>query len=144
MTLTLAIPEEHAGARLDAALAALLPQQSRAQIQRLIKDGKVQVTGIRPEKIKASLPVEAEQEVVVDVPAPSPPRHSRSRCRSIVHEDDALLVLDKPAGLVVHPAPGHADGTLVNALLLHVDDLPASATSAAPASSIVSTRTPPA
>ena len=72
MSETLTIPEEHAGTRLDAALAALLPQQSRSQIQRLIKDGRVQVTGVKPEKVKASLPVEAAQEIVVDVPAPAP------------------------------------------------------------------------
>ncbi|HET9704640.1 MAG TPA: S4 domain-containing protein, partial [Vicinamibacterales bacterium] len=124
MTLTLAIPEEHAGSRLDAALAALLPQQSRAQIQRLIKDGKVQVSGIRPEKIKASLPVEARQEVVVDVPAPAPAAaQPQPLPLAIVYEDADIVVIDKAAGMVVHPAAGHASGTLVNALLHHVRDL---------------------
>ena len=124
VTLTLAIPEEQAGARLDAALAALLPQQSRSQIQRLIKDGKVQVAGVRPEKVKASLPVEAQQEVVVDVPAPTPAAaQPQALPLDIVYEDADIVVIDKAAGMVVHPAAGHADGTLVNALLHHVDDL---------------------
>jgi 23S rRNA pseudouridine1911/1915/1917 synthase len=124
VTLTLAIPEEHAGARLDAALAALLPQQSRSQIQRLIKDGKVQIDGVRPEKIKASLAVEAQQAVVVDVPAPGPAAaQPQALPLAIVYEDADLVVIDKAAGMVVHPAAGHADGTLVNALLHHVDDL---------------------
>ncbi len=124
MTLTLAIPDEQAGARLDAALAALLPQQSRSQIQRLIKDGKVQVTGVRPDKVKASLPVDAQQEVVVDVPAPLPAAaQPQPLPLDIVYEDTDLVVIDKAAGMVVHPAAGHADGTLVNALLHHIDDL---------------------
>ena len=123
-TVTLAIPDEHAGSRLDAALAALLPQQSRSQIQRLIKDGRVQIAGVRPEKIKASLPVEAAQEIQVEVPAPAPATaEPQALPLDIVYEDPDLVVIDKAAGMVVHPAAGHADGTLVNALLHHVDDL---------------------
>jgi 23S rRNA pseudouridine1911/1915/1917 synthase len=121
---TLTIPDEHAGTRLDAALAALLPQQSRSQIQRLIKDGRVQVTGVKPEKVKASLPVEAAQQVVVDVPAPvAPAATPQALPLVIVYEDHDIVVIDKAAGMVVHPAAGHADGTLVNALLHHVEDL---------------------
>jgi len=124
VTLTLAIPDEQAGIRLDAALAALLPQQSRSQIQRLIKDGKVQVGGVRPEKIKPSLPVEAQQEITIDVPAPTPAAAlPQALPLDIVYEDSDIVVIDKAAGMVVHPAAGHADGTLVNALLHHVDDL---------------------
>ncbi len=99
MTTTLAIPDEQAGARLDAALAALLPQQSRSQIQRLIKDGKVQVAGVRAEKVKASLPVEAQQEVVVDVPPPAPTAaQPQALPLDIVYEDaDSWSSTRRPA-----------------------------------------------
>jgi 23S rRNA pseudouridine1911/1915/1917 synthase len=122
--VTLTIPDEQAGARLDAALAALLPQQSRSQIQRLIKDGRVQVAGVRADKVKASLPVEGGQEIAVDVPPPAPAAaEPQALPLAIVYEDADIVVVDKAAGMVVHPAAGHADGTLVNALLHHVDDL---------------------
>ena len=122
--MTLTIPGEQAGARLDAALAALLPQQSRSQIQRLIKDGRVQIAGVRADKVKASLPVEAGQEVAVDVPPPAPATaEPQALPLAIVYEDADVVVVDKAPGMVVHPAAGHADGTLVNALLHHVDDL---------------------
>jgi 23S rRNA pseudouridine1911/1915/1917 synthase len=119
---TIVIPEEHAGERLDQALAALLPQQSRSRIQRLIRDGHVVVDG--SSDVRASQAVAAGQEVTVDVP-PAAPAHAGPQAipLDIVYEDADLLVIDKPAGLVVHPAAGHADGTLVNALLHHVGDL---------------------
>ena len=122
--MTLTIPDEQAGARLDAVLAALLPQQSRSQIQRLIKDGRVQVAGVRADKVKASLPVEAGQEVAIDVPPPAPATAvPQALPLDVVYEDGDIVVVNKAAGMVVHPAAGHADGTLVNALLHHVDDL---------------------
>ncbi len=121
-THTIVIPEEQAGQRLDAALAALVPQQSRSQIQRLIKEGLVRVRGVRA--VKASLPVEAGQEVQLDIPAPGPAAAApQALPLDIVYEDADLVVVDKAAGMVVHPAAGHADGTVVNALLHHVDDL---------------------
>jgi 23S rRNA pseudouridine1911/1915/1917 synthase len=122
--VTLTIPDEQAGARLDAALAALLPQQSRSQIQRLIKDGRVRIAGVRAEKVKASLAVEAGQAVDVDVPPPAPATTAAQALPlDIVYEDADVVVVNKAAGMVVHPAAGHADGTLVNALLHHVGDL---------------------
>jgi 23S rRNA pseudouridine1911/1915/1917 synthase len=122
--VTLTIPDEQAGARLDAVLAALLPQQSRSQIQRLIKDGRVQVAGVRADKVKASLPVEAGQEVAIDMPPPAPAAAvPQALPLDVVYEDGDIVVVNKAAGMVVHPAAGHADGTLVNALLHHVDDL---------------------
>ena len=113
---------EHEGARLDVALAQLFPQFSRSFVARLIDEGRVIVD--RVPAAKASLRVVAGQEVSVDVPAPAPAGVvSQDLPLTILHEDADLVVIDKPAGLVVHPAAGHADHTLVNALLFHVKDL---------------------
>ena len=116
----LEVEPEHDGARLDNFLTALLPDQSRSQIQRLIKDG--QVSG--PGTIRASTAVRTGQIYVVDVPQPAPaePLPEALPLR-IVFEDPDIVVLDKPAGMVVHPAAGHSSGTLVNALLHHIKDL---------------------
>jgi 23S rRNA pseudouridine1911/1915/1917 synthase len=115
------VDEEQDGVRLDSFLTAILPGQSRSQLQRLIKDGRVSgpVKDLRP-----STAVRTGQEYTVDVPAPVPtePQPEELPLR-IVFEDSDLVVLDKPAGMVVHPAAGHSSGTLVNALLHHVKDL---------------------
>ena len=113
-----------AGKRLDVVLASALGEAavSRTQVARQIGEGCVTVNGLRAgspsQKVKAGdVVVWREPPVVaVDVAAEQIPLH-------IVHEDRHLLVVDKPAGLVVHPAPGHEGGTLVNALLAHVHDL---------------------
>ncbi|MBI3400608.1 MAG: RluA family pseudouridine synthase [Acidobacteria bacterium] len=98
----------------------MLPQ-SRSQIQRLIKEGLILVAG-RPGK--ANQPVKAGQNVAVDVPAPVEATPAPEALPlPIVYQDSDVIVVDKPAGMVVHPATGHASGTLVNALLHHVDDL---------------------
>ena len=103
-------------------LAALVPQQSRSQLQRLIKDGHVTVEG-KP-ATRTNTPVTAGQSIGLDVPAA---RASEAVAQDlpleIVFEDSDLLVINKAAGMVVHPAAGHSEGTLVNALLHHVDDL---------------------
>jgi 23S rRNA pseudouridine1911/1915/1917 synthase len=115
------VDPDYDGSRLDAFLTALLPEQSRSQLQRLIKDGRV--TGpIRD--LKPSTPVRAGQEFAIDIPAPvgAIPQPEALPLR-IVFEDPDVVVLDKPAGMVVHPAAGHSSGTLVNALLHHVKDL---------------------
>jgi 23S rRNA pseudouridine1911/1915/1917 synthase len=115
------VDEEQDGSRLDSFLTAILPGQSRSQLQRLIREGRV--TG--PIKdLKASTPVRSGQEYEVDVPVPAPsmPQPEALPLR-IVFEDPDVVVLDKPAGMVVHPAAGHAGGTLVNALLHHIKDL---------------------
>lgn len=121
-THAIVIPEEQAGVRLDAALAALIPQQSRSQIQRLIKEGRVRVAGVRD--VRPSMQVAAGQEVTVDVPPPRPTVATPEAIPlNIVYEDADLVVIDKAAGMVVHPAAGHSEGTVVNALLHHVRDL---------------------
>jgi 23S rRNA pseudouridine1911/1915/1917 synthase len=118
---TLTVPGDSDGLRLDLFLVSTLPGQSRSQIQRLIKDGHVQVAG---RSAKANQPVKIGQVVQVEVPEPveAAPAPEALPIR-ILYEDRDLIVVDKPAGMVVHPAAGHAGGTLVNALLHHVRDL---------------------
>ncbi|HXW04764.1 MAG TPA: RluA family pseudouridine synthase [Vicinamibacterales bacterium] len=118
---TIVADAEHEGTRLDAFLASVLPGLSRAQIQRLIKDGCVQ-GGAGP--LRPSLAVRRGQTFSVRIPAPetAAPEPEPLPLR-IVFEDPDVVVLDKPAGMVVHPAAGHARGTLVNALLHHIKDL---------------------
>lgn len=117
----LIVEAAHDGLRLDHFLTMVLGGQSRSQVQRLIKEGKV--TGPSP-AIRASTPVAAGETYVVDFPElrPATPEPEALPLR-IVFEDPDVVVLDKPAGMVVHPAAGHDSGTLVNALLHHVKDL---------------------
>src|SRR5574339_320665 len=117
---TISVSEDSAGQRLDRFLASVLTH-SRSQIQRLIEDGRVQVAG-RPGKSNQT--VKVGQVVTVDVPEPTPVSFDAEPLPlSIVYEDSDLVVVDKPAGMVVHPAAGHPGGTLVNALLHHITDL---------------------
>jgi 23S rRNA pseudouridine1911/1915/1917 synthase len=115
------VSDDADGARLDRFLVSVLADYSRSQIQRLIKDGNVHVGG-RP--AKANQPVKAGQQVSVAIPAPvdAAPR-AEALPLPILYQDRDVIIVDKPAGMVVHPAAGHATGTLVNALLHHVDDL---------------------
>jgi len=112
------LPAECAGLRLDQALARLLPAYSRARIQSWIEAGGVAVDG---KAAGARSRVWGGERVLV-VPAPDP-RAAAHRpepiALDVVHEDAALLVIDKPAGLVVHPGSGNWAGTLLNALLAH-------------------------
>jgi 23S rRNA pseudouridine1911/1915/1917 synthase len=118
---TIAVPEDSEGLRLDRFLVSILPEHSRSQIQRLIKEGHVLVAG-RP--AKSNLAMKAGQEISVDVPEPiDPVPKPEALPLPILYQDHDLIVIDKPAGMVVHPAAGHESGTLVNALLHHVDDL---------------------
>ena len=108
-------------ARLDKFLAEQVPELSRSEIQRLIASGQVTVDG---EPAKPSHKVRMGEEVVVLVPAEeSTEVLPEAIPLEIVYEDQVLLVVDKPAGMVVHPAPGHSGGTLVNALLAHCPEL---------------------
>src|SRR3954464_5761923 len=106
-----------AGWRPDKALAAAVPTLSRERLKALISSGRV--TGpaglVRDPAAKA-----VAGGYQVSVPAPAPPRNgAQAVALDIVFEDDHLLLFDKPAGMVVHPAAGNFDGTLVNALLHH-------------------------
>lgn len=114
---TLIVPDEANGERLDRWLAAQLTGRSRSEIQRWIDEGRVRVDD-KPGKSGRRL--ERNQRVTVDVP---PIVEAELEAEAIplmvLYEDGDLLVVDKPAGMVVHPAPGHAGGTLVNAVLHH-------------------------
>jgi 23S rRNA pseudouridine1911/1915/1917 synthase len=112
------VAETEAGERLDRILAAHLATLSRSRLKKLIETGQVSLEG---ETINdPAMRVKGGQSFVVDLPAPVADRpEPQAMDLAIVYEDDQLLVLDKPAGLVVHPAPGNPDRTLVNALLAH-------------------------
>ncbi len=100
---------------------SVLGDQSRSQIQRLINDGSVRVGG---RGAKPNQPVKVGQDVGVEIPELTQSAvQPEALPLPIVYQDRDLVVIDKPAGMVVHPAAGHASGTLVNALLHHVDDL---------------------
>ncbi|MBX3158655.1 MAG: RluA family pseudouridine synthase [Deltaproteobacteria bacterium] len=119
---TVVVGGERAGERLDAVLAAALPELSRAQAQRLIDDGRVSVDGAPV--AKASRKARAFERIEVAIPAPVAIELVPEPIPlAILHEDADVIVVDKPAGLVVHPAAGHLRGTLVNALLHHCRDL---------------------
>lgn len=114
---TLEVTVAAAGTRLDKYLALHLPDVSRTQVQRLIREGHV-----RPAHgpATARYRVRAGELISLSIPAPRPARPVAENIPlRIVYEDSALLVIDKPPGMVVHPAPGHYSGTLVNALLFH-------------------------
>ena len=117
----LEVAADQAGERLDRYLASVLPGHSRSQVQRLIEQGHVRVEG---REVRANLLIKAGDRIAVVVPAPSPATpEAEDIPLTVLYEDADLIVIDKPAGMVVHPAAGHASGTLVNALLHHVQDL---------------------
>ena len=119
---TLEIPDEFQGKRLDQALALLLPEFSRARLQQWIRDGFVQVNGqsCRPRDI-----VKGHESLMLDVTV----TEEAGDCQpedlplSVVYEDNDLIVIDKAAGMVVHPAAGNYTGTMQNALLFHFPEL---------------------
>ncbi len=116
-----AIAEDEAGKRLDAALARAVPGLSRTRVAALIRAGHVRAGAAAVHD--ADLRVKAGQSFAIFVPEsePAAPK-AEAIALTILHEDGDLVVIDKPAGLVVHPAPGHWEGTLVNALLAHCGD----------------------
>ncbi len=110
-----------AGTRLDLFLVAACSDLSRSRIQKLIEEGAVRLSGAAARR---SHLVHAGDVVEIEVSEPRPTALEAEEIPlSILYEDEHLIAIDKPAGLVVHPAPGHASGTLVNALLHHVRDL---------------------
>ena len=111
-----------ASGRLDAVIAGAIAQLSRAQVQKLIEEGRVTHVGVVA--TKAGAKVRQGDAIEVVIPAPEPLEVVPEDIPlAILFEDADLIVIDKPAGLVVHPAAGHASGTLVNALLFHCKDL---------------------
>ena len=111
-----------AGERIDALVAAVVPALSRAQVQRLIDDAQLRVNDVAV--VKPGQRVRTGDAVVVAVPAPASIEVVAEDIPLVVlHEDRDIIVIDKPAGMVVHPAAGHPRGTLVNALLFHCKDL---------------------
>ena len=119
--LTATAGPDDAGQRLDKFLASRWPELSRARLQDLIEAGEVR----RDDAVitEGSSRVKPGQSYALRLPEPRPALpQAEARPLDVVFEDEHLLVLDKPAGLVVHPAPGHARGTLVNALLAHCAD----------------------
>lgn len=116
----LTVEEDEAGGRVDAFVSEKL-ELSRTRAQALISQGHVEVDGRVPKKSDSVAP---GQRIDVWVPPPEPSAiRAEDIPLNVVFEDQAFLVVDKPAGMVVHPAPGHLTGTLVNALLGHVKDL---------------------
>ena len=121
MSHTYTVPEEADGERLDRVLTALLPDRSRAQIQRLIEGGHVTVVR---KAAKSTLAMRAGEAIEVDAPPPvATTVEPEALPIDVLFEDSDIIVINKAAGMVVHPGAGHGSGTLVNALLHHVDDL---------------------
>ena len=112
------VTPEQAGERLDRFLAARLPELSRARVQTLVKAGAIQRNGA---PTRAAEPLRAGDRLAVSIPAPEPIAHLEPEDipLDVLHEDADLIVLNKPAGLVVHPGAGNVTGTLVQALLHH-------------------------
>jgi 23S rRNA pseudouridine1911/1915/1917 synthase len=119
---TLVVAQEDGEDRLDRWLTHQLPEHSRSAIQRWIKEGKVLVNN---ELARANYRLSPGDAIQVDLPdAPRPAAVAAEAIPlPILFEDQDIVVVNKPAGLVVHPAPGHSRGTLVNAILHHVPDL---------------------
>ena len=117
-TIDVRLDAGHAGWRLDRALAAAVPTLSRERLKALIRSGAVEAGGT-PVRDPAAK-VRGEEALRVAIPEAAPAHNEPQAIPlTIVFEDEHLLVVDKPAGLVVHPAAGNFDGTLVNALLHH-------------------------
>src|SRR6266568_4874037 len=123
-SVTRRVPETLAGLRLDKALARMFPEHSRNRLQKWLREGHVSLD---------SCAAKPKQKIWggerVDIRAPAGPAETAFRAErialDIVHEDEAVLVIDKPAGLVVHPGSGNWRGTLLNALLHHAPQLAA-------------------
>jgi 23S rRNA pseudouridine1911/1915/1917 synthase len=121
MTLSFNCSDEMLGLRVDKALALRAEIETRSRASHLIEDGRVSVNG-RP--AKASLVLKAGDHIEVQLPEPEPTELiGYNFTLDILFEDEDLIVINKPAGLVVHPAAGHAQDTLVNALIFHAKDL---------------------
>ena len=108
---------DHTGERVDQFLARTVPDLTRSAVQRLLEEGAVTLGG---EPVKKNRKTEAGEVYVVDLPDPEPIEALPQNIPlDVVYEDEDVIVVNKPVGMVVHPAAGHPDGTLVNALLYH-------------------------
>jgi 23S rRNA pseudouridine1911/1915/1917 synthase len=116
--LTLLAGPEDAGARLDKFLAERIGTISRSRVKGLVLEGRLTRNGVVTRDVSEPVLPGAEYRLAPPAPAPATPL-GEEIALSIFYEDAHLLVLDKPAGMVVHPAPGNPDGTLVNALIAH-------------------------
>ena len=117
----LIVAEDNIGTRLDQFLAAQLPEISRSRIQALIKNGEIRVNGA---PAKSKTPVERDMRIEINIPAPqSAQAQPQDIPIKVLYEDSDVIVIDKESGMVVHPAAGNPDGTLVNAVLFHCGDL---------------------
>jgi 23S rRNA pseudouridine1911/1915/1917 synthase len=121
MTQVVELRVSEGGQRLDKYIAQVVPDLSRSRAQKLIEEGLITVNG---EITKPSYRVEIGDLVVVSIPPPEPAEvRAETIPLDIVYEDQDIIVVNKPAGMVVHPAYGHRTGTLVNAVLAHCPDL---------------------
>jgi 23S rRNA pseudouridine1911/1915/1917 synthase len=115
------IPDDYSNIRLDVFLSSCPVGLSRSRIQSLIKNGDVKVNNCQSKPSHKLVPGD---QVIVSIPHPTPVILKPEAIEfEIIHEDDSLIVVNKPAGLVVHPAPGHATGTLAHGLLKHCKGL---------------------
>ncbi len=118
---SLIVPDTCRGQRLDQALAGLTPY-SRSRLQALLRDGAVRLDG---RAVKPSLRLSGGERITIELPPNAPlALHAEAIALDILYEDEELLVVNKPAGMVVHPSCGHHTGTLVHALLHHCPHLP--------------------
>jgi len=113
--------ETEKGERLDKVLTGLDPEWSRSQVQQWIRDGHVEVNG---NKEKANYKCGLDDFIVISIPEPEPLNIEPEEMNLDIYFEDAdVLVVNKPKGMVVHPAPGHHTGTLVNGIMAHCNDL---------------------
>lgn len=121
-TFTFIIEPEDSGERIDAFLGRAIDNVSRSYIQKLIKEGRVAVDG--QVTTKKNVRLEEDMELSVEVPEPELLKVEPEDIPiEIVYEDESLMIVNKPQGMVVHPAPGNYSGTLVNALMFHANHL---------------------
>lgn len=119
--LMINITEEQKGERIDKVISAIDEEWSRSQISNWVKDGHIKVNG---ETVKPNYKVRLEDEILITPPLLEElDAEPENLNLDIVYEDEDVLVVNKPKGMVVHPAPGHASGTLVNGLMYHCTDL---------------------
>ncbi|WP_282067992.1 RluA family pseudouridine synthase [Bacillus pumilus] len=119
--VNIAVSEEQTSERLDKFLSTTEPEWSRTQVQQWVKDGLIEVNG---KQVKANYKVQAGDEIKVEIPDPEVlDVEAEPMDLDIYYEDADVLVVNKPRGMVVHPAPGHVSGTLVNGLMAHCTDL---------------------